>query len=84
MNGERRVGGLWCHEVLEHLSDYLDGAAGEAVQKQIETHLAQCTTCSRFGDEVAAVIGAIRTRLGEADPLPSELLRRVARAPGEG
>jgi len=77
----RLVGGLYCFDVLDRLSDYLDGELGVTDRRSIEEHLAGCDECTRFGGEFGAVITALRDRLGHqasaSSDVPSEVARRL-------
>ena len=64
MTLERTVGGLKCSEVLTHLSDYVDGEVEPDLKLAIETHLAGCDLCARFGGAFATVIQGLRDQLG--------------------
>ncbi len=77
MQGDRKVGGLWCHEVLSVLSDYLDDELESAKRAQVEDHLRGCDTCERFGGEFASAIKTLREQLAKPAPLDSELERRL-------
>jgi anti-sigma factor RsiW len=63
MKGERNVGGLTCSQVLDRLSDYLDGDVDAGLRRQIEEHLRGCEGCARFGGEFAATVRALRAHL---------------------
>jgi anti-sigma factor RsiW len=63
MKDERIVGGLSCSQVLDRLSDYLDGDLDAAARAQIEEHLRGCEGCARFGGELAATVRALRAHL---------------------
>ena len=63
MKGERIVGGLSCGQVLDRLSDYLDGDGDGALRAQIEEHLRGCEGCARFGGDFAATVRALRVHL---------------------
>ena len=80
MQGERLAGGLWCHEVLAVLSDYLDGELSVEQRRQIEDHLRECDTCERFGGRFADSIRLIRQSLEPADPLNPDISRRLRAA----
>jgi anti-sigma factor (TIGR02949 family) len=67
MSATKNVGGLDCFEVLEHLSDYLDGDVVAATKAKIEAHLAGCDECTRFGGEFGAVVKALRATLAKDD-----------------
>lgn len=77
MQGDRKVGGLWCHEVLSMLSDYLDDDLEPFERGQVEDHLRGCDTCERFGGEFASAIKALREQLAKPAPLDDELERRL-------
>ena len=77
MATSRLVGGLRCFDVLDRLSDYLDGELGEAERRQVEAHLAGCDECTRFGGEFGAIIAALRERLGVAADVPDEVAQRL-------
>ena len=70
MTSERTVGGIRCFEVLERLSDYIDGELDEATRGRVEAHLAQCDWCARFGGDVASTVNALRETLGAPAPMP--------------
>ncbi len=82
MQGDRRVGGLWCHEVLERLSDYVDGELSEPERQQIDDHLRECDTCERFGGRFAESIRVIRESLQSPGPLEDQVSERLHRALG--
>lgn len=77
MATNRLVGALHCFDVLDRLSDYLDGELSEEERRQVEAHLAGCDECTRFGGEFGAVVTALRERLGVASDVPSEVARRL-------
>ncbi|HSQ62321.1 MAG TPA: anti-sigma factor [Polyangiaceae bacterium] len=80
MRGERSIGGLFCSEVLEHLSDYFDGRLSEPDRAKIERHLEGCDACERFGGTFGEAITALRknVRAGTA-PSPEALSKLRAR-----
>lgn len=60
----RRVGGLYCTEVLALLSDYLDGDLAGPARSAVEEHLQGCGNCATFGGEVADLLSALRVPAG--------------------
>ena len=60
---ERVVGGLRCGEVLERLSDFVDGDIDSATRARIEEHLRGCDWCERFGNRFTGIVGALRREL---------------------
>lgn len=77
MKGERLVGGLRCSEVLQELSDYLDGALEMQRLNQVEDHLRGCDLCERFGGEMSATVRALREQLAEPEPLSRDAEARL-------
>jgi putative zinc finger protein len=77
MQNERKVGGLWCSEVLTYLSDFLDKELPPAVVTQIESHLAGCDWCERFGVQFSAVIQEAMVQLTTPEPLSEAAVARL-------
>lgn len=81
MTSQWRPGGLTCQEVLDRLSDYLDGDLPAAERAKVVAHLDECQACARFGGEVADNIGLLREALrGDEVEADAEALRRQVRA----
>ncbi|MGV3516198.1 anti-sigma factor family protein [Luteitalea sp.] len=76
--GDRRLGGLWCSEVLEQLSDYLEGALPPDTVALVQAHVSECDRCARFGAEFAAVVAALREHQ-QAAPLTPDVATRLRR-----
>lgn len=77
---DRMVAGLRCREVLADLSDFLDGLLSETRVAAIRAHLAECTSCARFGTEVAQVLAALREGHAEVTPaLPDGAITALRR-----
>jgi anti-sigma factor RsiW len=74
---DRLVAGLRCREVLEVLSDYLDGDLTDEQVARVQAHLAGCDWCERFGGRFSAVVRAFRAGLGMAPPLESAVAARL-------
>jgi len=71
------VAGIRCAEVLERLSDYVDGDLTDAEVAQVEAHLAGCSWCERFGDEFVQVLTAFRTAMANQTDVDHETARRL-------
>jgi anti-sigma factor RsiW len=51
--------GLPCVEVVELVSDYLDGALDEETQRRVAEHLALCPGCQVYVEQVRATVRAL-------------------------
>jgi anti-sigma factor RsiW len=80
MSAEKLVGGLRCFEVLERLSDYLDGELVAADKVKVEAHLAGCDECTGFGGEFGQVVTSLRQTLGAQDDAPAATVRKLDEA----
>lgn len=75
MGTEWMIAGLHCGEVLADLTEHLDGRLSEERSQRIEEHLLGCAQCRRFGDDIAAVVCALREMpFGPLDPAIEERL----------
>jgi anti-sigma factor RsiW len=61
-----------CNELVEEVSDYLEGALPEAERERFDAHLAACPFCTTYVEQMRATVAA----LGSAD---REQLSRDAR-----
>ena len=80
MKDEKVIGGLSCSEVLERLSDYVDGELSQEERARLEAHLRGCDVCARFGGQFRATVRALRAHLAGSDGLSPELAERLRRA----
>ncbi len=78
------IAGVRCREVLDELSEFLDGTMAGERRAMVEAHLAACDRCARFGGDVARVISQLRDSLGAPTPLAqdraAQLLASLRRA----
>jgi predicted anti-sigma-YlaC factor YlaD len=65
-----------CQELVELVTDYLEGALTPAELRRFEEHLAACTGCQTYRDQLRTTIEATGTlTLGDLTPeAESELL----------
>jgi anti-sigma factor RsiW len=61
-----------CRDLLDGLSDYLDGAASAAMCAEIERHLADCLDCQAVVDTLRRTIHLVRA-------LPDPVMPEAAR-----
>jgi anti-sigma factor (TIGR02949 family) len=80
---EKVVAGLSCTQVLERLSDYLDGDLSVPDRTQLEEHLRGCDGCARFGGEFRDVVDALRRHLARSRTLPVGFRERLRKVLGE-
>jgi predicted anti-sigma-YlaC factor YlaD len=83
LKDERIAAGLHCGEVQADLTENLDGRLSRERALRIEEHLGECEACRRLGDEIAAVVRALRQLPDE--PLAPEIEARLSHllSPGE-
>jgi len=52
---------MQCKELIQLVTDYLEGTIAEAERVQVEAHAAECTWCERYIEQTRQVIGALAT-----------------------
>jgi len=62
---------LACTEVVEIVTDYLEGALSPAEAARLERHLETCDGCSEYLDQMRTIAGSL-AGLGEA-PIPAAM-----------
>jgi anti-sigma factor RsiW len=77
---EKVVAGLACGQVLDRLSDYLDGDLSAAEVSRVEEHLRGCDGCARFGGELRGVVESLRRHLFQSNGLPAGFRERLRKA----
>ena len=84
MTGDR-ADDLSCNELVELVTDFLEGALDLETERRFVDHLAQCDGCDRYLDQVRGTIAAVGAQ--PADPLPEEtraaLLAAFRDTPGQ-
>ena len=58
IRGDRKPG-LTCVEVVELVSDYLEGALSEAERERFEEHLSACDGCTDYLDQMRITIEVV-------------------------
>lgn len=51
---------MTCHEIEEHLADYLGGELGAEDRSRFEAHLAACPACRREAESLGGTLEALR------------------------
>jgi len=70
MNDDRH-----CQDLLQTLSDYVDGELGEQLCHELEQHLQECDNCTIVVDTLRKTLELYRQR--SLDPLPDEVRNRL-------
>jgi predicted anti-sigma-YlaC factor YlaD len=50
---------MTCRELVELVTDYLDGVLNSDAQQRFQDHLAMCDGCERYLDQFRVTIGAL-------------------------
>ena len=68
-----------CHEVLDFLSEYLDGALPGTTAAAFEEHLAICHDCRAYLDNFRATLRATKAAYAShaAPEVPEELVQAI-------
>jgi anti-sigma factor RsiW len=75
---ELRAPRLTCREVVELLTDYLEGTLAEPTTARVDAHLATCPDCTAYVAQMRTTI-ALLGRLRE-DDVPPPVLDELVRA----
>jgi anti-sigma factor RsiW len=71
----RRVQQLTCQELVELVTDYLEGALPRDARERFEAHLAACDGCDAYLDQMRTTIMLVgRLRPEELDPRAEAVL----------
>lgn len=55
------MAGLKCQELVELLTDYLEGSLGWRARRRVEKHLAACTACTRYVEQMRETLSLLGT-----------------------
>jgi anti-sigma factor RsiW len=63
MNDHQHAPGttVWCQEIVELVTDYLEGALDPGMTAEVEAHLALCDGCDTYLHQMSATIRALGT-----------------------
>lgn len=65
-----------CHDLLESLSEYMDGSASEKLCKEIERHMLGCEKCRIVVDTLRKTVYLVK-EAGEPVDMPEEVRQRL-------
>jgi anti-sigma factor RsiW len=74
----RRTGSMTCREIVERLSDHVDGEVGAELRRAIEAHGGDCPPCRAFLRTLRATVRMVR-RLPR-EPLAPSFQKALVRA----
>lgn len=66
-----------CSDLVELVTDYLEGAVDEHARRELEAHLAACDDCSTYLAQMRHTISGARQL--QVDDIPSDLLGNLMR-----
>ena len=68
--------GLACKELVELITEYLEGTLSRRLRKRVEKHLAVCDGCTAYLEQIRFMIQAAGRLTEEAlpEPMKAELL----------
>ena len=59
---------LACVDVVEMITDHLEGALPEAEARRLEDHLAGCPGCTEYVEQMRALAGSLGALAGDSLP----------------
>ena len=65
-----------CQQLVELVTDYLEGDLGRAERLAVEEHLADCRHCRDYVEQVRAML-VLTAGLGHASEVPDDLVDRL-------
>ncbi len=74
---ERTVAGMRCSDVLELLSEYVDGELDVAAVEKIEKHLLACPNCEHFGRKFGSMVVCLRREAEQSEPVRLDVMARL-------
>ena len=74
---ERTVAGMRCSNVLELLSEYVDGELDVAAVDKIEKHLLGCPNCEHLGRNFGSMVVSLRRESEQTEPVRLDVMARL-------
>jgi anti-sigma factor RsiW len=62
------AGPLMCRDLVELVTDYLEGALGPAIHTRVDEHLRGCAGCTAYLTQIRATVAAVRAAPAPLDP----------------
>jgi anti-sigma factor RsiW len=71
---------LACQELVELVTEYLEGTLPPRQALRLEAHLADCPDCARYVDQMRLTVGALgAARASRAESLPAGMRDELVR-----
>lgn len=80
MAKDRNIGGLLCSQILENLSEYVDGNLDQKTIEAVRLHLSDCQWCEEFGGSFAQLVSVVRIQLNTDNGLSDSVSVRLNHA----
>ncbi len=68
-----------CHQLLNNLSDFVDGNLKEELCQEIQSHLEECENCQVVVDTLRKTIYLVRANAAESVEIPEDVRERLFR-----
>jgi anti-sigma factor RsiW len=68
---------MTCHELVQLVTEYLEGELPESDRRRFERHLAECEDCSRYLQQMRQTIELTGLREGSLQPEARDALVRT-------
>jgi predicted anti-sigma-YlaC factor YlaD len=69
-----------CHQFVELVTDYFEGALPPRTQGQVEEHLVMCDWCVAYAEQMRATVDSLRMLRDRRSPMPSDSVLAALRA----
>jgi anti-sigma factor RsiW len=69
-----------CKDLLDSLSDYVDGALGDSICQEIEAHIAECNNCRIVVDTLRKTVYLYQSTSDEPADVPAQVRERLYRS----
>ncbi len=71
---------LRCIDMVEAVTDWMDGALDEDARDAVDEHLAGCSGCRHYVDQVRATTALAARLAGAPEPAPDDVKTRLLAA----
>jgi anti-sigma factor (TIGR02949 family) len=68
-----------CHQLLDSLSDYVDGSLKDELCQEIQHHLEECENCRVVVDTLRKTIYLVQSNAAKPGEIPTDVRERLFR-----